>query len=144
MKKSPLNCIFQCSVFFRVNQALRLRALHRVKFSRLLGDDRGSAIIEFLLYGALLQVSVLMIGTQIIGLQSSQLAVESIARHALRAFVVAGQEPEQTAQSLLRDLGSNKTAVIQLRCHPDCHSDGAVITIKVSLDSAVAEASMVR
>lgn len=101
-------------------------------------------IIEFLLYGALLQVSVLMIGTQIIGLQSSQLAVESIARHALRAFVVAGQEPEQTAQGLLRDLGSNKTAVIELRCQPDCHSDGAVITIKVSLDSAVAEASMVR
>lgn len=118
--------------------------MHRAKFSRSLGDDRGSAIIEFLLYGALLQVLVLMIGTQIISLQSSQLAVESIARHALRAFVVAGQEPEQTAQSLIKDLGSKKTAVIQLRCQPDCHSDGAVITIKVSLDSAVAEASMVR
>lgn len=114
------------------------------KFSRALSQDKGSAIIEFLLYGVMLQVSVLLIGLQVISLQSSQLAVESIARHALRAFVVTGQQPDQTAQSLLRDFGSTKTADIDLRCQPDCYSEGAIITIKVSLAGASAASSVVR
>lgn len=114
------------------------------KFSRALSQDKGSAIIEFLLYGVLLQVSVLLIGLQVISLQSSQLAVESIARHALRAFVVTGQQADQTAQSLLRDFGSTKTAEIDLRCQPDCYSEGAIITIKVSLAGASAVSSVVR
>lgn len=118
--------------------------MHLAKFSRVLRYEGGSALIEFLLYGALLQVSVLLIGLQVIGLQSSQLAVESIARHALRAFVVAGQPPDQTAQSLLTDFGSTKKAAIDFRCQPDCYSEGAIITIRVSLDGTSAESSMVR
>ena len=118
--------------------------MHLVKFSRALRQERGSAIIEFLLYGVLLQVSVLLIGVQVVNLQSSQLAAESIARHALRAFVVAGQQPDQTAQSLLRDFGSTKTADIALRCQPDCYSEGALITIMVSLAGASASSSVIR
>lgn len=112
--------------------------------SELLRDQRGSLVIEFLFYGVVLQVGLLVAGIQLLNSQSSQLVAESIARHSLRSFVISGTAPDLTANQLLKDYAHAGEATVQISCVPNCDELGAVIAVTVKLGAAKASASMVR
>jgi len=52
-------------------------------------DDNGSALIELLGFGILLQVPILMFATAVAELQADQLAAQTISVQALRAWLRA-------------------------------------------------------
>lgn len=105
-----------------------------------LKNDGGSAVLEFLGFGLLLQVAVLVGFVGVNNLQSQQLAAESISRHALRAYVLFGTDPEVTASQLLGDFGLMVRPVLKLSCQPDCEASGSLLRLRVSLGEAQAVA----
>lgn len=115
-----------------------------MKCKSLKTDETGSAIIEFLGFGLLLQVSVLIGVVQLSNFQAQQMAVESMARHALRAYVLSGTAPEVTGVQLLSDLGYQGKPIFSLSCAPDCESPRSVIRLKAQLGSATAMAVSVK
>lgn len=109
-----------------------------------LKSDAGSAVIEFLAFGLVLQVTVLLALIQVSGVQAQQLAAESIARHSLRAFMLSGTQPEITGEQLSFDLGVAAKPNFALSCTPDCLSDGSVVRLSVQLGSAKSAAVAIR
>lgn len=107
-------------------------------------DDRGSAIIDFLGYGLILQIPILLFAVQLNNLQSNQLVAESIARHSLRSYVLQGIAPQATANQVIRDFAAAGNANTDLSCDPDCLSDGSLIRLRVSFQNATATSVMVR
>lgn len=110
----------------------------------LLHDETGSAVLEFLVSGILLQVAVLMWLVNVTNLQSQQLAAESIARHSLRSYVLHGTQPENTAEQIVSDFASTARPILKLACEPDCLTEGSVLRMNVSLGSARAQSVLVR
>jgi hypothetical protein len=115
-----------------------------VKCSSLIPEETGSALIEFLGFGLLLQVAVLIGVVQLSNFQAEQMAVESMARHALRAYVLSGTDPEVTGDQLLAELGAQGKPIFTLTCSPDCESQGSVIRLKAQLGSATSMAVTVK
>jgi hypothetical protein len=107
-------------------------------------DDRGSVVLEFLAFGMLLQVLVLMWLINISNLQGQQIAAESVARHSLRAFVLTGTQPQITGQQILNDFGIKVQPRLKFTCEPDCDSPGSVLRLQVAVGSANAQAVAVR
>ena len=56
-----------------------------MRISQRLNADAGSALVEFLVFGLVLQVGILTFFLDLSNQQAGQLAAESIARHGLRA-----------------------------------------------------------
>ena len=115
----------------------------KIKSSSLF-DDRGSAVLEFMVFGLLLQISALTFFMQISSIQTSQLIAESIARHAMRSFVMNEVDPEATAAQVLQDFQVRGQPVIEFSCLPDCSGTGSILKIKVQLNSVVANAVFIR
>ena len=115
-----------------------------MKCKSLITEETGSALIEFLGFGLLLQVAVLIGVVQLSNFQAEQMAVESMARHALRAYVLFGTAPEVTGDQLLADLGYRGKPVFSLSCTPDCESQGSVLRLKAKLGSATSVAVAVK
>lgn len=109
-----------------------------------LTEETGSAVIEFLGFGLLLQVSVLIGLVQLSNVQAEQIAAESMARHALRAYVLFGIAPEVTGNQLQADLAAQGKPVFSLSCAPDCDSEGSVLRLKAKLGSATSVAVAVK
>lgn len=109
-----------------------------------INDETGSMVIEFLLYGVLFQIGILIFALQSFSLQAQQLAADSIARHALRSLLVSGIEPELSADQILRSFQSDRKADVQLDCRPDCDSSGSLITLSVKVGQASAIAAAIR
>ena len=107
-------------------------------------DDRGSALIDFLGFGVLLQIPVLVLAIQLSSLQTSQLAADSVARHALRSFVLQGVEVEVTAREIAADFGLKVKPLVTLDCEPDCTSAGSILRIGVSIDDIKSSSVMIR
>ena len=114
---------------------------NRTQFFR---NDDGSAVLEFLGFGLLLQAAVLVGLVSMNNLQAQQLAAESISRHALRAYVLFGTDPEVTASQLMADFDLGVRPVLKLSCNPDCETNGSVLRLRVSLGDAHAEAASIR
>ena len=110
----------------------------------LIDDDRGSVVLEFLAFGLLLQVSVLMWFINISNLQGQQIAAESVARHSLRAFVLSGTQPQITGEQILNDFGIKLQPQLNFTCEPDCDSPGSILRLQVLVGSAKAQAVAVR
>ena len=107
-------------------------------------SEKGSMVIEFLLYGVFLQIGILVFSLNALSLQAQQLAADSIARHALRSYLVSQIEPEISANQVLHSFQSNSKAVLRLECEPDCSSSGSLVTLWVKLGQATASASAIR
>ncbi len=107
-------------------------------------DDRGSVVLEFLAFGLLLQVSVLMWLINISNLQGQQIAAESVARHSLRAFVLSGTQPQVTGEQILHDFGIKVKPLLSFTCEPDCDSPGGILRLQVVVGAARAQAVAVR
>lgn len=106
--------------------------------------ENGSMVVEFVLYGVLLQIGILVLSLTAFNLQAQQLAADSIARHALRSYLVSQIEPEVSADQVLYSFQSKSKASLKLECVPDCESSGSVLTLWVKLGQATASASAIR
>lgn len=109
-----------------------------------LAQDSGSAILEFVGFGLILQVPLLMMSVSFAGVQQTQFAAEAIARHSLRSFVLVGTPVSETAAEIITDFRLTTQPNLQMSCRPvgDCESPGSIITLKVLLGQAQAQSAM--
>jgi hypothetical protein len=107
-------------------------------------SEDGAMVVEFVLYGVLIQIGMLIFFLQAFALQSQQLAADSIARHALRSYLVSELEPEIAANQVLFSFQSDAKAFLNLNCEPDCTSSGSLVTLLVKVGQATAIASAIR
>lgn len=114
--------------------------------SRRLKSESGSAILEFLVFGLAINLAILTFGTEVIQIQKSQFAVESIARHVIRD-ITRGADQAQAQQLAFEiangfDLDASRLQ-IAMACVPDsCLSGEAQVQIVVSYNQAKARAVM--
>lgn len=116
-----------------------------MKSSTDLASEQGSAIVDWIGFGILLQIPVLMFATVAIANQQQAFAIEAIARHGVRAHVLW---PDRTSTSrviaeLVRDFGIAPDRVIwRLNCLPDpnCMAARNLVEIEVRIGEQVAYA----
>ena len=123
---------------------MRLVRRHVRTKSQWIVDDRGSVVLEFLAFGLLLQLSVLIWLINVSSIQGQQIAAESVARHSLRAFLLNDTEPEITGQQILHDFGIPLQPRLNFACEPDCDTPGSVLRLQVQVGAAKAQAVTVR
>ncbi len=105
------------------------------------GDERGSAVIEFIVIGLVLTLPVFYLVITLARLQAGTYAVAAAARESSRMFVTADSDPSgqtrsQAAASMaFADQGFPGEGSIQMRCstHP-CLSPDSVIEGVSDLD----------
>lgn len=109
-------------------------------------DERGSAILELLGFGVLLQIPLLVLAFQLTSTQHDQLAAEAIARDSLRSYLLFDRPPEQTAAidaSSYRIPASRISLV--MACMPlDCLSAETLVKVSVKVGQAKSTAVMKR
>jgi hypothetical protein len=103
-------------------------------------DDSGSVVFEFLGFGILLQLPILMFAVSLIGLQHDQLAAEAITRDALRSLVLLNKSPAETASEVsLAYRVSMSRVSLTIVCRPtDCEPGGGWIELTTRVGSAIA------
>lgn len=109
-----------------------------------INSEQGSAVLDFVLFGVVVQVALLIFATQMFDIQANQLAAESISRHGLRAYILSDVSPDKTAAQVLSDFGLSKFAETALTCDPNCTESNSVVTLKVVLGQAEAIAVAIR
>jgi hypothetical protein len=109
-----------------------------------LSGDKGSAVLEFVTIGLLLNVSVLTLAVQLLTHFQAQLAVESVARHVARAIAkdASALAVDELATSIAGDFSFRAEDVnLQVSCQPsDCDSLDSIVAVEVSIQSATAKA----
>ncbi|MTA83343.1 MAG: hypothetical protein F2552_00395 [Actinobacteria bacterium] len=108
-------------------------------------SDRGSAVVDFIGFGVLLQISVLMFSTFALSVQHQQFALEAIARHGIRAHVLIPDRGNTTRviSELVADFGLKPSDIEwSLRCNPDpnCVEPGSIALLQIKLGGLSAEA----
>ena len=108
-----------------------------VKLNTELGSEEGSAVLDLIGFGVLLQIPILMFATFAVTYQQQALAIESISRHALRSHVLWPEEKttQLLVNDLVRDFGlDSKKLTWKLQCLPDpnCLEPNTTIEIRVS------------
>ena len=116
-----------------------------MKQSTNLSSDRGSAIVDFMGFGLLLQIPVLMFTTFALSMQHQQFALEAIARHGIRAHVLVPDKASTTRviSELAMDFGLKQSDLVwNLSCNPDpkCIEPGSIARLQVKLGGLSAEA----
>ena len=109
-----------------------------------ISEERGSALIDFLGFGLLLQIPILLLATQIFTIQSNQLAADSIARHSLRSFLLHEIPVEITAHEIAKDFGLTIEPSVQLTCKPDCTNPESILRIDVAVGAVRSNSTMIR
>jgi hypothetical protein len=112
--------------------------MHRVK----LNEDRGSAVLEFVGYGILLQVPLIALSVGLVSVQHDQLAAEAITIESLRSFIVENRSPSQSAADLASAYRISVDRVrVQVSCQlDDCYSDHSWIRVTTQIGSVKASA----
>ena len=104
------------------------------------GDQRGSALVELTWLGVLLLVPLVWIVVSVFEVQRGAFATAGAARSAARAFTLAADDVEgrrrasAAARRVMVDQGiEGADPDVTVSCVPagDCHSGGAVITVRV-------------
>ena len=105
-----------------------------------INDDSGSAAIELIGFGLILQLPLLLLALQLLGFQHSQLAAEAIARNALRAWVVTKQDPNVAATQIASDFGLSQDQVtLATICDPQtCVGNAVLLRLQVQVAGAEA------
>lgn len=113
-----------------------------MKFSSSQKSDSGSAAVELVGFGILLQIPILLFAVSAVELQHRSFAVEAIARNAVRSFVLIN-DLEHTA-SVIAKLGESFSVdpsrlTWDASCTPDptCLG-GGTITLTVKYGDQVA------
>lgn len=117
-----------------------------MKLNTDLRSDSGSAILELVGFGVLLQIPILMFATLVIQTQQQNFAAEAIARHGLRAHVLWPNR-DSTARvidEIASDFGLSKNEYSwRINCtpNPSCLESQSVVEIQVRLGSVIASSS---
>jgi hypothetical protein len=116
-----------------------------VKFCTDIRGDRGSAVVDLIGFGVLLQIPVLMFSTVALSLQHQQFALEAIARHSIRAHVLIpdNANTSRVVGELAEDFGLKPTdLVLNLSCSPDpnCLEPGSLVRVEIRLGGLSAQA----
>jgi hypothetical protein len=117
-----------------------------VRTSTNLASEQGSAIVDLVGFGVLLQIPILMFTTFAVSLQHESFAVESIARHALRAHSLwpVNQSTQEVVSAIAKDFGISPDRVRwSLLCtpNPNCLEPKTISLIEVRYGQSVAYAS---
>lgn len=117
-----------------------------MRTSTSLGSEQGSAIVDLIGFGVLLQIPILMFATFAVSVQQQSFAVESIARHALRAHSLwpDSDSTQGVVQSISKDFGIDPERVRwKLWCtpNPNCLEQDTTVRIEVRYGELVASAS---
>ena len=117
-----------------------------MKLSTEISSEQGSAIVDLIGFGVLLQIPILMFATLAIQTQQQGFAVEAIARHGLRAHVL--WPDEASTARVISELASDFGIAFQrldwtIRCSPEqtCKSSNTTSEIEVRLGDLVAYSS---
>ena len=104
-------------------------------------DEAGSALVELTWLGVLLLIPLVWIVVSVFEVQRGAFATAGAARSAARAFALAPddtqgrQQAAAAARRVMVDQGLTSAApAVTVSCAPagDCHSGGALITVRVS------------
>jgi len=103
-------------------------------------DEAGSALVELTWLGVLLLIPLVWIVVSVFEVQRGAFATAGAARSAARAFALAPDDAEgrqlaaAAARRVMVDQGLEGAApAVTVSCSPagDCHSGGALITVRV-------------
>ena len=111
-------------------------------------SDRGSAVVDFIGFGVLLKIPVLMFSTFALSVQHQQFALEAIARHGIRAHALVPDKGNTTRviSELMADFGLRPSDIEwTLSCNPDpnCVEPGSIALLQIKLGGLSAEALQV-
>jgi hypothetical protein len=117
-----------------------------VKSNTDLSSDKGSAMVDLIGFGILIQIPILMFATLAIQTQQQSFAIEAIARHGLRAHVLWPDKAntELVILELAQDFGIDPSRITwRLGCKPDpsCQSENSTAEIEVQIGELVAYSS---
>lgn len=112
---------------------------------QLLGDERGSASLEFVTVGVILLVPLVYLVLAVAAIQSAAMAVEGTARHAARMYVQASNDKDGRAAIDravtigLADYGIDSTrATVRVVCtRPECLTAGGRVTVHIEANAAL-------
>ena len=109
-------------------------------------DDLGSAVIEFIGFGLLLQIPMLFFAINLVDLQHDQLAAEAITRDALRAYVLLNREPLESARQLAPDYRLDPSRILlTTTCKPNgCNEEKAWVSIETRIGLAASTGALQR
>lgn len=115
-----------------------------VSSNRELGDETGSAIIEFIFLVTLLLVPLIYLVIAAGALQSATYAVVGAADHGAKVFVTASSEAEASARvsDAVRRAAANMgidgaRTTFSYNCSGRCLSPGSTVTVHVSIDTVL-------
>ncbi len=106
-------------------------------------DESGSAALELLVFGVLLQVPILAIATQFAGIQHQQLAAQTMSQQGLRAYVqstatVADENLKRAMDDMSQNFGlSSGDLSYALSCLRDCNGAEPMLSLRVSVGKQV-------
>lgn len=117
-----------------------------MKLNTELGSEQGSALVDLIGFGILLQVPILMFATLAIQSQQQSFAAEAIARHGLRAHVLWPDRTntERVIEELAQDFGIAMDRIEwRLGCvpNPNCLASGSTAQIEVRIGAISAYSS---
>ena len=109
-------------------------------------SEQGSAIVDLIGFGVLLQIPILMFATFSVSLQQQSFAVEAIARHALRAHSLwpVNESTQEVVVATANDFFLSPDRVSwNLSCtpNPNCLEPNTTAQIEVRYGQLVAYAS---
>ena len=109
-------------------------------------DDLGSAALEFIGFGLVLQIPMILLAINLVALQHDQLAAEAITRDALRSYVLLNREPLESARRLAADYRLDPSRIlVKMACNPDdCEAEGAWISIETRIGRSSAKGALQR
>ncbi|MFM6940002.1 MAG: hypothetical protein ACKOUD_05245 [Rhodoluna sp.] len=109
-------------------------------------SESGSAVLEFLGFGALLQIPILLGAITLTAIQHDQFAADAINREALRSFTLLGVTPSQTASEIAMQFGIEPGRVsVKVQCEDtDCNLPGKVISLTTTIGLAKASGVALR
>lgn len=117
-----------------------------MKLDTEIGSEQGSAIVDLIGFGILLQIPILLFATMAIQTQQQSFAIEAIARHGLRSFALLTDRPSTAAviNQLAIDFGVVPELIKwELNCTPDpnCLIEGTTASLEVRLGELSAYSS---
>ena len=117
-----------------------------MKTSTNLVSEQGSALVDLIGFGVMLQIPILMFATFAVSTQQQSFAVESIARHALRAHSLwpVRESTQAVAVEIAKEFGIAPDRVIwNLWCtpNPNCLEPSTTARIEVRYGDLAAYAS---
>jgi hypothetical protein len=114
--------------------------------TNLLQNEEGSALIEFVVFGLVAQISILMFAGSLLEQQKLQLAVESSARQAVRAATLSKDAAQgDVAKAIETQQSANFGLVpgrLRITFTPVAPAAGELVSATASIDGVSATARM--